>query len=106
MRGAYTAKIQDEVNRIFPNLFHRVFNVTLQAVQVICFRDNSKERIRRFSVKGDASLPDYGEMNILYPYVFALQNGTELDYGAVQARQFDAKCPDGGRVCVHGEVVE
>ncbi|MBC5703714.1 MAG: TIGR04076 family protein [Hungatella sp.] len=44
--------------------------------------------------------------NILYPYVFALQNGTELDYGAVQARQFDAKCPDGGRVCVHREVVE
>lgn len=44
--------------------------------------------------------------NILYPYVFALQNGAELDYGAVHARQFDAKCPDGGRVCVHGEVVE
>ena len=44
--------------------------------------------------------------NIIYPYVFALQNGAELDCGTARAKQFDAKCPDGGRVCVHGEVVE
>ena len=44
--------------------------------------------------------------NIIYPYVFALQNGAELDYGAGKAKAFDAKCPDGGRVCVHGEVQE
>ena len=25
--------------------------------------DSSKERIRRFSIKGDAGLPDYGEMS-------------------------------------------
>lgn len=44
--------------------------------------------------------------NIAYPYVFALQNGAKLDCGETRAKQFDAKCPDGGRVCVHGEVVE
>ena len=37
---------------------------------------------------------------------FALQNGADLDCGNVKAKQFDAKCPDGGRVCVHGESVE
>ena len=42
----------------------------------------------------------------IYPYVFALQNGAILDYGTEKARQFDAKCPDGGRVQIHGEVVE
>lgn len=41
----------------------------------------------------------------VYPYVFALQNGGELDCGTIRARQFDAKCPDGGRVCIHGEVI-
>lgn len=44
--------------------------------------------------------------NIVYPYVFALQNGAELDHGETRARQFDAKCPDGGRVCIHGEAIE
>ena len=43
--------------------------------------------------------------NVIYPYVFALQNGAALDYGCNQDFQFDAKCPDGGRVCIHGEVV-
>ena len=41
----------------------------------------------------------------IYPFVYALQNGAELDYGECRARQFDAKCPDGGRVCIHGEVI-
>lgn len=44
--------------------------------------------------------------NIIYPQVFALQNGADLDHGDVCARMFDAKCPDGGRVCVHGEIME
>ena len=43
--------------------------------------------------------------NVIYPYVFALQNGAELDCGAQRAREFDARCPDGGRVCVHGELL-
>ena len=42
----------------------------------------------------------------IYPQVFALLNGAELDSGESQARCFDAACPDGGRVKVHGEAVE
>ena len=44
--------------------------------------------------------------NRAYPYVFALQNGADLDYGETRARCFDVRCPDGGRVCIHGEVIE
>ena len=44
--------------------------------------------------------------NIVYPYVFALQNGTDLDCGETRAKRFTARCPDGGRVCILGEVVE
>jgi uncharacterized repeat protein (TIGR04076 family) len=44
--------------------------------------------------------------NVVYPYVFALQNGAALDYGYKRDFQFDAKCPDRGRVCIHGEVVK
>ena len=44
--------------------------------------------------------------NGIYPYVFALQNGAALDCGETKARAFDAKCPDGGRVCIHGEIIE
>ncbi len=42
----------------------------------------------------------------IYPLVYALQNGASLDYGSARARQFDAACPDGGRVRLHGEVCE
>lgn len=41
-----------------------------------------------------------------YPYVFALQNGAVLDCGEDRAQCFDVKCPDGGRVILHGELVE
>ena len=41
----------------------------------------------------------------IYPNVYALQNGGTLDCGETRAKQFDAKCPDEGRVCVHGEVL-
>ena len=44
--------------------------------------------------------------NNIYPYVFALRNGAPLDYGHNCSKVFDAKCPDEGRVCIHGEVVE
>ena len=44
--------------------------------------------------------------NAMYPYVFALLNGAELDHGDTRAKAFDAQCPDGGRVRVHGEVIE
>ena len=39
-----------------------------------------------------------------YPYLFALQNGADLDYGDTRRCCFDVECPDGGRVCVHGEL--
>ena len=42
--------------------------------------------------------------NVIYPYVFALQNGGMLDHGDHRARCFDAGCPDGGRVWIHGEL--
>ena len=44
--------------------------------------------------------------NVVYPYVFALQNGAELDCGDCRSQSFDAGCPDGGRVRVHGELLE
>ena len=44
--------------------------------------------------------------NNIYPFVYALKNGAELDCGDSRAKHFDAKCPDGGRVCVHGEIME
>ena len=44
--------------------------------------------------------------NILYPSVYALQNGATLDYGNSKKKCFDALCPDEGRVRIHGEVME
>jgi len=41
-----------------------------------------------------------------YPYVLALQSGGVLDYGGGKARAFDVRCPDGGRVVLHGELTE
>ncbi|MBQ4257874.1 MAG: TIGR04076 family protein [Clostridia bacterium] len=40
-----------------------------------------------------------------YPYVFALENGAELDSGEKRVREFTVKCPDEGRVVLHGEAV-
>lgn len=42
----------------------------------------------------------------IYPMVYALQNGADLDFGPTRSKQFDMSCPDGGRVCIHGEVIE
>lgn len=44
--------------------------------------------------------------NYVYPYVFALLNGAELDSGKVRKKAFDVKCPDEGRVSIHGELIE
>ena len=44
--------------------------------------------------------------NQIYPMVYALLNGASLDHGNERAKCFDAKCPDGGRVAVHGEITE
>lgn len=44
--------------------------------------------------------------NQIYPMVYALLNGASLDHGNERAKCFDAKCPDGGRVAVHGEIAE
>lgn len=44
--------------------------------------------------------------NTVYPFVYALLNGADLDYGSGRSKQFDAQCPDGGRVQIHGEVIE
>ena len=44
--------------------------------------------------------------NTIYPNVYALLNGGALDYGNERLKCFDAKCPDEGRVVVHGEVIE
>ncbi len=43
--------------------------------------------------------------NMAYPFIYALQNGASLDYGEIKAPMFDLKCPDGGRVIIHGEVI-
>lgn len=42
----------------------------------------------------------------VYPQVFALLNGAELDHGEDRVRFFEAACPDGGRVKVRGELLE
>lgn len=42
--------------------------------------------------------------NVIYPYVFALLNGAALDCDDARARCFDAECPDGGRVRIHGQL--
>lgn len=44
--------------------------------------------------------------NCMYPLVYALKNGASLDYGDIRSPQFNVKCPDGGRVWIHGEIIE
>lgn len=41
-----------------------------------------------------------------YPMVYALGNGADLDHGNARARQFEVRCPDSGRVVIHGEVTD
>lgn len=56
---------------------------------------------------GDICPPICHELwNCAYPMVFALQNGATLDYGDRRAKEFNVKCPDEGRVVLHGETIE
>ena len=58
-------------------------------------------------IVGDLCPPLCHELwNTIYPLVYALQNGAELDYGDTKAKMFDVKCPDGEKVEVHGEILE
>ena len=41
-----------------------------------------------------------------YPYFFALLNGSDLDFGETRRKAFEARCPDGGRVVITGEILE
>lgn len=38
--------------------------------------------------------------------VYALLNGAILDYEETRAQMFDVKCPDEGRVMLHGEFLK
>lgn len=58
-------------------------------------------------VVGDICPPICHELwNCAYPMIYALQNGADLDYGDIRAKMFDVKCPDDGRVMLHGEVIK
>jgi uncharacterized repeat protein (TIGR04076 family) len=42
----------------------------------------------------------------IYPSVYTLLNGGDLDFGDERRKEFQLSCPDGGRVKVKGEVIE
>jgi len=39
----------------------------------------------------------------MYPFIYVLLNDGLLDYGHGKAGEFQVKCPDQGRVIIHGE---
>ena len=41
----------------------------------------------------------------IYPQVYVLLNGGDLDHGETRAKCFEAACPDGGRVKLRGELL-
>lgn len=41
----------------------------------------------------------------IYPSVYALLNGGDLDYGSHRQKRFEVKCPDNGRVTIAGELI-
>ena len=43
--------------------------------------------------------------NSIYPSVYALKNGAELDFKNTRTKCFDAVCPDECRVHIHGETI-
>jgi uncharacterized repeat protein (TIGR04076 family) len=43
---------------------------------------------------------------VIYPQIFALQNGAKLDHGDERVTFFEASCPDGGRVRIRAEAIE
>lgn len=42
----------------------------------------------------------------IYPSVYVLLNGGELDYGESRVKSFRHRCGDEGRVLIQGEVIE
>ncbi|MBE6884750.1 MAG: TIGR04076 family protein [Ruminococcaceae bacterium] len=42
----------------------------------------------------------------MYPFIYVLKNGGDLDHGESRAKVFDIRCPDESRVWIHGEVTE
>lgn len=42
----------------------------------------------------------------IYPQVYALYNGAQLDCGKEKGRWFSMRCPDEGRVLAKGELVD
>ena len=71
-----------------------------------CCRDGSCKAGDVFWVEGLCPPLCHELWNSIYPQVFALLNGAELDHGETRAACFDGACPDGGRVKVRGERVE
>lgn len=44
--------------------------------------------------------------SMIYPQVYVLLNGGELDQGLTRAKWFSQRCGDEGRVLIRGEVIE
>ena len=58
-------------------------------------------------IVGDICPPICHELwNNIYPSLYVLLNGGELDQGDARAKRFSAKCPDEGRVTVRAEVID
>lgn len=68
-------------------------------------RDGSCQAGDVFLVEGLCPPLCHELWNCIYPYVFALQNGADLDCGETRSKSFDAVCPDESRVRIHGERV-
>ena len=43
--------------------------------------------------------------NTAYPYIFTLLSGGYIENDEKTLPSFDIRCPDGGRVTIHGETV-
>ena len=58
-------------------------------------------------IVGDLCPPLCHELwNTIYPSLYVLLNGGDLDHGETRAKLFETRCPDEGRVVIRGEVVE
>jgi uncharacterized repeat protein (TIGR04076 family) len=44
--------------------------------------------------------------NSIYPSIYVLLNGGTLDYGNTKEKMFEMKCPDNGRVIIHGAILD
>ncbi len=41
----------------------------------------------------------------IYPNVYVLLNGGDLDFGSLRTKKFTCRCNDSGRVLIQGEVI-